>query len=106
MKQQEVEGVSDFVVTNTLGNPYATNAINFVLDNIVKAYNKSEDVQAGREHREPEPLPHVSVRILRHTACTIMAESELKPKVLQYIIGHANVSVTLDVYTHLDFTMI
>lgn len=106
MKQQEVEGVSDFIFTNTLGKPYATNAMNFVLDNIVKAYNKLEDVQAGREHREPEPLPHVSAHILRHTACTRMAESGLEPKVLQYIMGHANVSVTLDVYTHLDFTMI
>lgn len=106
MKRQEVEGVSDFVFTNTLGKPCATNAINFVLNNIVKAYNKSEDVQAGREHREPEPLPHVSAHILRHTACTRMAESGLEPKVLQYIMGHANVSVTLDVYTHLDFTMI
>lgn len=106
MKQQEVEGVSDFIFTNTLGKPYATNAMNFVLDNIVKAYNKLEDVQAGREHREPEPLPHVLAHILRHTACTRMAESGLEPKVLQYIMGHANVSVTLDVYTHLDFTMI
>lgn len=106
MKQQEVEGVSDFVFTNTLGKPYATNAINFVLDNIVKGYNKLEDVQADREHREPEPLPHISAHILRHTACTRLAESGLEPKVLQYIMGHVNVSVTLDVYTHLDFTQI
>ena len=106
MKPQEVDGVSDFVFTNTLGKPYATNAINFALDNIVKAYNKSEAAQAGTEHREPELLPHVSAHILRHTACTRLAESGLEPKVLQYIMGHANVSVTLDVYTHLDFTQI
>ncbi len=106
MKQQEIEGISDFVFINTQGKPYAANAINFVLDNIVKAYNKSEDAWAGKEHREPEPLPHVSAHILRHTACTRLAESGLEPKVLQYIMGHANVSVTLDVYTHLDFTQI
>lgn len=106
MKPQEVDGVSDFVFTNTLGKPYATNAVNFVLDNIVKAYNKLEAAQAGTEHREPELLPHVSAHILRHTACTRLAESGLEPKVLQYIMGHANVSVTLDVYTHLDFTQI
>lgn len=58
------------------------------------------------EHRRPELLPHVSAHILRHTACTRLAESGLEPKVLQYIVGHANVSVTLDVYTHLDFTQI
>ena len=106
MKPQEVEGISDFVFTNTLGKPYATNAINFVLDNVVKAYNKLETAQAGKEHRAPELLPHVSAHILRHTACTRLAESGLEPKVLQYIMGHANVSVTLDVYTHLDFTQI
>ncbi len=106
MKRQETEGISDFVFTNTLGKPYAANAINFVLNNIVKAYNQSEDARAGKEHRESEPLPHVSAHILRHTACTRLAESGLEPKVLQYIMGHANVSVTLDVYTHLDFTQI
>ena len=29
-----------------------------------------------------------------------------QPKVLQYIMGHTNISVTLDVYTHLDFSQI
>ncbi len=106
MKQQEVEGISDFVFTNTQGKPYAVNAVNFALDHIVKAYNKMEGAQAAKEHRQPEPLPHISAHILRHTACTRLAESGLEPKVLQYIMGHANVSVTLDVYTHLDFTKI
>ncbi len=106
MKQQEVEGISDFVFTNAMGKPYAVSAINFVLNNIVKNYNRFEGERAGKEHREPELLPHVSAHILRHTACTRLAESGLEPKVLQYIMGHANVSVTLDVYTHLDFTQI
>lgn len=106
MRMQEVEGISDFVFTNTLGRPYAVNAVNSALDNIIKAYNRCEGAQAAKEHREPELLPHVSAHILRHTACTRLAESGLEPKVLQYIMGHANVSVTLDVYTHLDFTKI
>lgn len=106
MRMQEVEGISDFVFTNTLGRPYAVNAVNSALDNIIKAYNKWEGAQATKEHRGSELLPHVSAHILRHTACTRLAESGLEPKVLQYIMGHANVSVTLDVYTHLDFTKI
>ena len=105
-KIQEIEGITDFVFINSQGKPYATNAINFALDNAVKAYNKSEEIKAGNEHRYPELLPHVSAHILRHTACTRLAETGLEPKVLQYIMGHANVSVTLDVYTHLDFTQI
>ena len=51
-------------------------------------------------------MPPVSAHILRHTACTRLVESWLESKVLQYIMGHANVSVTLDIYTHLDFTKI
>ena len=51
-------------------------------------------------------LPHVSAHILRRTACARLAESGLVPKVLQYIMGHANVSIASDVYTHLDFTQI
>lgn len=105
-KQQEVEGISDFVFTNSQGRPYATNAINSMLKSIVEAYNKLESKKAEKEARSPEPLPHMSAHILRHTACTRLAESGLEPKVLQYIMGHANISVTMDIYTHLDFSQI
>lgn len=106
IRGKEVDGVSDFVFTNTQGTPYAANAVNFILDNIVKTYNKLEEINAANERREPELLPHISAHILRHTACTRLAESGLEPKVLQYIMGHANLAVTMDIYTHLDFTQI
>ena len=105
-EQYEIDNISDFVFTNTQGKPYPVNAINFVLDNIVKAYNKLEEREAKYGRRNPELLPHISAHILRHTACTRLTETGLEPKVLQYIMGHANISVTLDVYTHLDFTQI
>ena len=105
-KVQEVDGVSDFVFTNSRGKPYATNCINLMLDNLVKAYNKQEETNAKKEHREPFLMPHISAHILRHTACTRLAEAGLEPKVLQYIMGHTNISITLDVYTHLDFAQI
>ena len=105
-KVQEVEGVSDFVFTNSQGKPYAANAVNFMLANVVKGHNQIEEIKAENEHREPVLLPHISAHILRHTACTRLAETGLEPKVLQYIMGHANVSITLDVYTHLDFSQI
>ncbi len=98
VKVQEVEGVSDFVFTNTQGKPYAVNAVNLILKNIVDEYN-AESSDEGK-------LPHISAHTLRHTACTRFAESGLEPKVLQYIMGHANVSITLDTYTHLDYEQI
>ena len=61
-----------------------------------------EEKKAAREHREAELLPHISAHILRHTACTRMAEQGLDPKVLQYIMGHSDISVTMNVYNHVD----
>ena len=37
---------------------------------------------------------------MRHTACTRMAECRMDIKVLQYIMGHAHIDVTMDVYNH------
>lgn len=105
-QRQEIDGITDFVFLNSQGKPYAVSAVNTMLDNVVKAHNNLDKMQAGYRHTEPEPLPHISAHILRHTACTRLAESGLEPKVLQYIMGHANVSITLDVYTHLDFSQI
>ena len=39
--------------------------------------------------------------VCRHTCCTNYAKSGMNPKILQYIMGHADVSVTLDTYTHI-----
>ena len=98
----EVDGINDFVFTNTQGRPYAPNAINLFLDNIVKAYNKRENIQAEKEKRELELLPHISAHILRHTACTRLAEAGIEPKILQTIMGHSDISVTMNVYNHVD----
>ena len=47
-------------------------------------------------------LPKISSHIMRHTGCTRMAESGMDPKVLQYIMGHADFSVTMNVYNHIS----
>ena len=36
------------------------------------------------------------------TACTRMAEKRIDVKVLQYIMGHAHIDVTMDVYNHVS----
>ena len=45
-------------------------------------------------------MPRISVHILRHTVYTCMAETDLDIKVVQYVVEHANISVTMDVYNH------
>ena len=46
-------------------------------------------------------LPKVSAHVMRHTACTRMAECRMDIKELQYIMGHAHSDVTMDVYNHI-----
>ena len=77
-------------------------AVNNVLYNIVDAYNKEETSTAKREKRSPEYLTKISAHVMRHTACMRMAEQRMDIKVLQYIMGHAHISVTMEVYNHLD----
>ena len=43
--------------------------------------------------------PHVC----RHTYCSNMAKSGMNPKTLQYLMGHSDISVTMNVYTHIGF---
>lgn len=97
----EIDGLKGFVFTGKYGNPIMPSTVNNVLYNIVAAYNKQETIKAKREHRKPEPLPRISAHTLRHTGCTRMAERGIDPKVLQYIMGHANIAVTMEVYNHI-----
>ena len=100
-KSIEVDGYSGFVFTAKSGRPLMPYGVNSVLYNIVDAYNKEEVQKAKKEHRKAELLPKVSAHVMRHTACTRMAECRMDIKVLQYIMGHAHIDVTMDVYNHL-----
>ena len=40
---------------------------------------------------------------MRHTFCTRMANAGMNPNALQYIMGHADISVILNTYTHVKF---
>ena len=63
------------------------------LEHIVEKYNKSYRIQ----------MPKVTPHGCRHTFCSNMAKSGMNPKTLQYIMGHSDISVTLNVYAHVNF---
>ena len=46
------------------------------------------------------PLPKITPHVCRHTFCSNMAKSGMNPKTLQYIMGHSDIGVTLNTYTH------
>lgn len=100
-KNVEIEGLTGFIFTSKNGRPLMPNAVNSVLRNIVIAYNKEEVRRAKEGKRKAELMPAISAHTMRHTACTRMAEQGLDMKIVQYIIGHVDISVTMEVYNHI-----
>ena len=45
-------------------------------------------------------LPHIRLHDLRHSNATAMIAAGINAKVVQHRLGHANISITLDTYTH------
>lgn len=88
-----IGGKTGFLFFNKNGNPaYCHNWDSRFRDMVIK-YNKTHEIQ----------IPNVTPHICRHTFCSKMARMGMNPKTLQYIMGHSNIKVTLDVYAHVDF---
>lgn len=82
------------------GNPISHSILHHSFYGIQKAYNKQEIQLAEVEKRPPVLLTNFTPHVLRHTYCTRMAEAGMNIKVLQTIMGHKDVAVTMDVYNH------
>ncbi|MDP9183828.1 MAG: site-specific integrase [Actinomycetota bacterium] len=50
-------------------------------------------------------LPKIRLHDLRHTHATLALRAGIHPRIVQERLGHANVSVTLDTYSHVDLEM-
>ncbi|NBH15618.1 site-specific integrase [Lachnospiraceae bacterium] len=48
-------------------------------------------------------MPKITPHVCRHTFCSNMAKSGMNPKTLQYIMGHSDIGVTLNTYTHVQY---
>ncbi|MBR6698031.1 MAG: site-specific integrase, partial [Lachnospiraceae bacterium] len=86
-----VDGYSGFLFLDKNGKPRVALHWEKYFQLSVEKYNSIYRVQ----------LPKITPHVCRHTFCTNMAKSGMNPKVLQYIMGHGDISVTLDTYTHI-----
>ena len=50
-------------------------------------------------------LPSIRLHDARHTYATIMLELGEGPKVVQSMLGHSSVSITLDIYSHVSLEL-
>lgn len=88
-----INGYSGFLYYDANKNPMVAMHWEHYFMAIRKKYNKVNRVQ----------MPPVTPHIARHTYCSRMAQSGVSPKTLQYLMGHSEISVTMNVYTHLGF---
>lgn len=88
-----VGGKIGFLYLDKNGKPKVALHWEKYFQHIVEKYNKTHKIQ----------MPTITPHVCRHTYCSNMARSGMNPKTLQYLMGHADISVTLNTYTHLGF---
>lgn len=89
--EQMIDGVSGFLFLDEKGKPMVAYHWEKKFQHSVEKYNKIYKVE----------LPKITPHVCRHTYCTNMAKSGISVKTLQYLMGHSDISVTMNVYTHL-----
>ena len=89
-----IDGYSGFLFCNRNGRPMTAAGYASVFRGMAKKHD------AGGRIKLPDIMtPHT----LRHTFCTNLANAGMNPKALQYIMGHANITMTLNYYAHATF---
>lgn len=90
-----VDGITGFVWLNHDARkglrPMVAMDYEHIFQHIVEKFNSIYRLQ----------MPPVTPHVCRHTYCSKMAKSGMNPKILQYLMGHSDIGVTLNTYTHL-----
>ena len=90
---QIIDGKCGFFYLNEKGMPLVGHDWDNRLRSIWAKFTRTNTTQ----------MPKVTPHVCRHTFCSNMAKSGMNPKALQYLMGHSNVSITLNTYTHVGF---
>ena len=89
--EQFVDGYSGFLYLDKDGLPEVALHWEHRFRHAVNRYNEIYRVQ----------MPKITPHICRHTYCSNMAKAGMNPKTLQYLMGHSDIGVTMNTYTHL-----
>lgn len=65
-----------------------------------RTYRPDSMTQKWSRFLEKQNLPHIRLHDSRHTHATALIQAGVSPKVVQTRLGHADVSITLNTYTH------
>lgn len=88
-----IDGYTDFLFFTRTGSPRT--AIDY--QNIFRRIREKHAKKFG-----PVLPENMTPHTMRHTFCTKMALANMNPKSLQYIMGHADIKITMNYYAHSD----
>ena len=91
--EPSVDGYRGFLYLDKDNKPMLALHWEKYFQHAVEKYNRTYIIQ----------IPKITPHVCRHTYCSNMAKSGMNPKVLQYLMGHSDISVTLNTYTHLKY---
>lgn len=92
-REPKVNGYSGFLYLDKNENPMVALHWEKYFKHIVEKYNRIYK----------DEMPTITPHVCRHTFCSNMAKGGMNPKSLQYIMGHSDISVTLNTYTHVNY---
>lgn len=93
--QSEIDGYSDFVFLNRFGKVFSQRDLNVAISRIVERYNLNLVLD---EKGDEVILPHLTCHCFRHTFAVILCERNVNVKVAQMLLGHKDISTTMDIY--------
>ena len=85
-----IDGKKGFLFFDKNGRPMVAMHWEKYFQHMVEKYNKIYRDQ----------LPEITPHVCRHTYCSDMAKAGISPKTLQYLMGHSEIGVTMNTYTH------
>lgn len=92
-----IDGYTDFVFLNRFGGLHTQGTLNKVYKRIIRDCNDAEFLNS---ENPSVLLPNFSSHTLRHTFATRLCESGMNMKLIQDILGHSDISTTMDIYAH------
>lgn len=92
-KEMLIDGYAGFLLLDKNGNPKVGLHLDHHMQWTMKKYRRTQQI----------PLPTITPHVLRHTFCTNMANAGMDLKSLQYLMGHSDAGVTMNVYTHASY---
>ena len=90
-QEKVIDGYCGFLYYDSNGNPLTALHWEHHFNLMVRRYNDIYRIQ----------MPNITPHICRHTYCSNMAKAGMNPKTLQYLMGHSDISITMNTYTHL-----